>query len=166
MNDLENLGFTGSQMGMTPQQKLVMSIHYLPYAKRLHNGWCIGADEDCLKLFDKQAQETGEELVVVAHIPVKAIKKTRFVPQFCKVEWCMPFDYLIRNDHIATECDRLVATPSGVQEQLRSGTWSTIRRMLNARKPYDIIFPNGMIQKHHFVVRNHFMTTIVPSMVA
>ena len=55
-----------------------------------------------------------------------------------------PFaDPLARNRIIAARCDALLACPAEPDEQLRSGTWSTIRYARKAGKPITIIRPDG-----------------------
>lgn len=42
--------------------------------------------------------------------------------------------YMKRNDALVEHCDVLLAFPRTTQEQLRSGTWSTVRRARKAGK--------------------------------
>ena len=46
--------------------------------------------------------------------------------------------YMERNDRLALEADRLVAYPLSAVEQLRSGTWATVRRFRKLGKPVEI----------------------------
>jgi hypothetical protein len=46
--------------------------------------------------------------------------------------------YMARNDVLASEADRLMAFPQGPHEQMRSGTWATIRRFKNRGKLVNI----------------------------
>lgn len=48
-------------------------------------------------------------------------------------------DYMDRNDALAERGDVLVAFPETAEEELRSGTWATIRRFRKAGKPVIII---------------------------
>jgi hypothetical protein len=66
---------------------------------------------------------------------------------FCKGDIIDPQDdYNIRNRKIANYSDKLIATPKESTEQLRSGTWTTIRYARLANKIVYIIVPNGDIR--------------------
>lgn len=54
-------------------------------------------------------------------------------------------DYLTRNAHIVTECDILIACPGGFEEELRSGTWATVRKARSRKRSVYIIWPNGEV---------------------
>ena len=53
-------------------------------------------------------------------------------------------DYLVRNHDIVDVCDVLVATPGQKEEQIRSGTWATIRYARKIRKQIIIVYPDGL----------------------
>jgi hypothetical protein len=59
----------------------------------------------------------------------------------------MPKPYLERNDLIAMDCGRLLACPYELEEQLRSGTWATIRYARRYQRPITIIFPDGSVKE-------------------
>ena len=50
---------------------------------------------------------------------------------------------LDRNRDIVDACDVLIATPKDFVEELRSGTWATVRYARKQRKPLVIVWPNG-----------------------
>ena len=52
-------------------------------------------------------------------------------------------EYLQRNKDVVDSSDTLVAFPRTYEEQLRSGTWSTIRYARKKNKTIVIIYPNG-----------------------
>ena len=52
---------------------------------------------------------------------------------------------LDRNHDIVERCDLLIATPHTVEEQLRSGTWATIRYARKVHRPHYIIRPCGQL---------------------
>jgi hypothetical protein len=54
---------------------------------------------------------------------------------------------LRRNAIIAERCDALLACPGEMIEQLRSGTWATIRYARVKRKPITILYPNGAVME-------------------
>jgi predicted Rossmann fold nucleotide-binding protein DprA/Smf involved in DNA uptake len=59
----------------------------------------------------------------------------------------VPRPYLVRNRDIVDVCNLLLATPGGTVEQLRSGTWATIRYARRIGRPVWIVFPNGEVRK-------------------
>jgi predicted Rossmann fold nucleotide-binding protein DprA/Smf involved in DNA uptake len=46
----------------------------------------------------------------------------------------VPGGYMKRNDELVAQCDVLLAFPRSAEEELRSGTWATIRRARKAGK--------------------------------
>jgi hypothetical protein len=46
----------------------------------------------------------------------------------------VPGGYMKRNDELVAQCDVLLAFPRSAKEELRSGTWATIRRARKAGK--------------------------------
>jgi len=52
---------------------------------------------------------------------------------------------LERNSDIVADSDLLLATPRFYEEELRSGTWATVRRARKANKPLIIVWPNGKV---------------------
>jgi len=134
-----SIGFTGTQVGMTDEQKsslkkyLKISVKYSEY----HHGDCIGADEQ----FHKILEELGTDDIII-HPPIKNVKRA-----FCKAKTILkPKDYLERNKDIVDASEVLIATPKGFDEELRSGTWSTIRYCKKQKKSAFIIYPNGMMR--------------------
>lgn len=47
--------------------------------------------------------------------------------------------YMKRNDATAEQADALIAYPPSSQEELRSGTWATVRRFRKLGKPVTIV---------------------------
>ncbi len=132
-----HIGFTGTQRGMTELQKIyfveLLKAHQ-PFT--FHHGDCIGADDDagnlCLNL----------ACTVVIHPPIYTSKRA-FNKNFINIR--DPKPYLDRNHDIIDESDFLVATPGEKEEQLRSGTWTTIRYARKKGKRIYIIYPDGTI---------------------
>lgn len=149
-------GFTGTQQGMTDAQKSSFArlVQRVP-PDEFHHGDCIGADEQAHALVREYCPTT----LVVIHPPTNQNKRA-----FCEVddilheeigrktpttEWKYPFDYLIRNQHIVNFATVLIATPGESKEQLRSGTWSTVRRGRKKGIPVFIILPSGKIRREN-----------------
>jgi len=132
-----SIGFTGTQQGMTTEQKKTLVFlmkHFNFEVSEVHHGDCIGSDAE----FHEEAIKIG--LPVVLHPPIKDDKRA-----FCKgyIESFPKKDYLVRNRDIVDNSDVLLAAPKSSTEELRSGTWSTIRYARKKKKLVIIIFPNG-----------------------
>jgi len=131
------IGFTGTQKGMTIEQKqcfwrFAMDIHI----SQFHHGDCIGADKEAHDIM-------VHEHYIVIHPPKNPSKRA-----FCSgYEDCFEVreekDYIPRNHNIVEETEWLWATPSGFQEELRSGTWATVRHARKRGKMILIIWPDG-----------------------
>ena len=111
------VGFTGTQVGMTPEQMAaVREALANPNTKEFHHGDCIGADEEAHNI------AVEFHIPIFVHPPVNPNKQA-----FCREGFHFePRPYLIRNHDIVDACNLLIATPRG-PEELRSGTWATIR---------------------------------------
>jgi hypothetical protein len=135
-----SVGFTGTQMGMTQEQKKTLEL----YLKRTletdvdyHHGDCVGADEQ----FHKILEDLNVTKIII-HPPINEKKRA-----FCKSNFVRKQkEYLDRNKDIVDESDILIATPKEFDEQLRSGTWSTVRYADRKKKQAFIIYPNGMMK--------------------
>jgi hypothetical protein len=55
--------------------------------------------------------------------------------------------YLDRNKDIVRETASLIAAPAEPEEQLRSGTWSTVRFARKQGKPVFLILPDGTVRR-------------------
>ena len=124
-------GFTGNRYGLSHQQTEAIKKLFLssPPLAVVH-GDCIGTDQAFHFLCEEQ------KIPVVIYPP-----KDPKLRAFCKSDYVMrEDDYLKRNKKIVDFCDELIACPNTTREELRSGTWATIR---NARKKGKIvhIFP-------------------------
>lgn len=145
------VGFTGTQEGMTGWQERRLReaiIHINP--TEFHHGDCIGSDYWAHTLIRELRGEGTIACRIVIHPPMKSDKRA-----YCeiaafrfgdKIE--VPKDYLVRNSDIVHDTDILIATPKGMVEETRSGTWSTIRRARAHLKPYIILYPNGLVEEY------------------
>ena len=114
------IGFTGTQIGMSDHQKEQMVLELQKYeVAEFHHGDCIGADADAHNII----RAFFPECKIVIHPPTVSQKRA-----WCKGdEIKQTYDYLTRNKHIVNDSELLVGSPSSNVEELRSGTWSTIR---------------------------------------
>ncbi len=131
------VGFTGTQSGMNDRQalKLVRFLKALSAPSPIdefHHGDCIGADEHFHRVVNDYER---------TYIHPPKDKK--------KCAWCLsghvfkPKPYLERNHDIVDATDVLIATPRTSYEELRSGTWATIRYAISKGKKVIVIYPQG-----------------------
>lgn len=152
------IGFTGTQEGMTKRQrrevyKLFKELHDDPdpfglnHKNVLHHGDCVGADDE--------AHTVSEELPEPmwywhhGHPPVEVAKRAWRVFAFEEE----PKPYLERNRDIVMACEVLIATPKTADEELRSGTWATVRYARKASKPVIIVNPDGVVKYNNAAKR-------------
>lgn len=131
------VGFTGTQRGMTSRQrKAVRQLLY--HATVVHLGDCVGADAEA----HEEATTLGKRRV--GHPPSDG-RKRAFLDYDEERE---PKPYLIRNKDIAAEgVDGLIAAPKGFVEELRSGTWATIRAAQRLGRLVMIVLPDGRMKR-------------------
>lgn len=137
-----SIGFTGTRNGITEMQaatlEQVLRVTKLnvPYSERVfHHGDCIGADDAAHII----AKRLG--FYIVVHPP-----KVEMYRAFCRGDEIRPeHDYMIRNHNIVGETKYLIACPSTGIEELRSGTWATVRAAQKSRKQVMLIPPHGII---------------------
>lgn len=130
----KKVGFSGTQNGMSDSQ--IETIRELLLNSNFEiagHGDCIGSDAD----FHELSRERG--LWMVGYPPFNYQKRA-----FCEFdEERRPNEYLIRNKHIVDDSDSMLFTPRGFKEELRSGTWSTIRYNEKKQNPKVIVWPDG-----------------------
>jgi len=121
------IGFTGTRQGMSEAQKIALKVLLKKYEKRsavdvvneFHHGGCEGAD--------LEAGEIARKLhyAVVVHpggataLPLAAkLFASRVLPERPNLK---------RNQDIVDVADLVIAAPRTSTEELRSGTWATLR---------------------------------------
>lgn len=124
------IGFTGTRHGMSQAQaRAVLALLEQLGATEVHHGDCVGADSEANTL----ALLVGATRV--AHPPVQARYRA-----WCVVEECRaPEAYLIRDQDIVDDAERMIAAPFEPVEQIRGGTWATIRMARRAGRPIAIV---------------------------
>ena len=152
------LGFTGTREGMTPLQREVVRSLLNGDARpgiaaamvtELHHGDCIGSDSTAHDL----ALLVGLPRIVV-HPPsasfYRAFRTSPLLPpERTRSEARPPKPYLDRDRDIVNETDRLIATPKGMTEERRSGTWATVRYARLLARPIIIVYPDGHVSIEH-----------------
>ena len=142
-----DVGFTGTQHGMTLSQKCEIAnwlSKYVEVIDRVHHGCCIGADYE----FHQICQ--WFDLTVVLHPPDNLSKVPGGVFDYFPEELIRdPLPYIDRNHHIVDECSLLIGTPREMKEVRRSGTWATIRYARLSDTERLIITPDGHSTQDH-----------------
>lgn len=131
------LGFTGTREGMTTAQYRQFGVLIATSPPEMfRHGDCVGSDAQAHGLV------RTTRAVIHVHPPTSPAKRA-----FCDgdVIW-LPRPYIDRNHDIAERCDHLIATPKG-PEELRSGTWATIRYARRIGRPVTIIWPDGSMEE-------------------
>lgn len=134
------VGFTGTQHGMTKAQRaafrrLVLELGVTTF----HHGDCVGSDAQAHNTVRKR---TTAKLVI--HPPSNEGKRA-FSKHATFTYKAAP--YLERNRNIVNRCQLLVATPGGMSEELRSGTWFTVRYARKIKRPIVLVYPDGTTEK-------------------
>lgn len=133
---LRKVGFTGTQHGMTPAQAADLRQYFVRHRDEItefHHGDCIGADEQAHNI---AVEVLGEDKIFIH--PPKDTKKQAF----CESPHILPpLEYLTRNLNIVRASDILIAAPKSETEELRSGTWSTVRRAIEMKRPVMMLHP-------------------------
>lgn len=138
------IGFSGTREGMTDEQKkwvrniLVRLMENYSEKVQAHHGQCIGADAE----FNEIVKQVKPDVWRVAHPGWSIGARAK-----CEVEERRPSkDFIDRNHDIVNETDMLIAAPFEPTEQLRSGTWATIRYARKHGRICVVVLPDGKIE--------------------
>lgn len=135
-------GFTGTQDGTTCEQHTsLVRVLKESVATEFHYGCCVGADEEAADII----HELVPKPKIIGHPPTNRKKMSRWCEYVCN-DMAPAEPYLIRNGRIVEAVDEMIACPKG-EEELRSGTWATIRFARKCGKPVTIIWPDGSVEK-------------------
>jgi len=124
---------------MTPAQQARLTLFLVQYfpAAFVHGG-ATGSDTQAHKL----AVGFLPESFIAVH-PASFDSEgwwRKNYPSAFVAQWEPP---LKRNHKIVDGSEHLLATPAGMHEERRSGTWATIRYARKQEKPITIIYPDG-----------------------
>lgn len=117
----ESIGFTATRHGMDQEQrhqlrKKLLS-EYRSGMRWFHHGDCVGGDAEAHVI----AREIG--YLIAVHPPTHETYRA-----FMPANYYFPArPYLERNGNIVDRTKFLIAGPQTDAEQLRSGTWATVR---------------------------------------
>lgn len=131
-----HLGMTGTSSRSLTSRQLEEAARTLAELSPgfVHHGVCVKADEE----FHYLVEELFPHIKIIGHPPVNQSKMARGLRFY---ELRQPAEYLVRNHNIVDEVEQLLGFPKGGKEELRSGTWATIRYARRAGKPVKIILP-------------------------
>ena len=129
---LLHIGFTGTRQGLSERQKSALRDLLASHPGAiLHHGDAIGADAE--------AHDIAVELdcSIVIHPPNDVTQRAFKIAALTRA----PRAYLDRNKVIVRETSFLIAAPAMEVEQLRSGTWSTVRYARRLGRPVHLLAP-------------------------
>jgi len=131
------VGFTGTQNDLSVAQfdLLLLVMQELEDMTEAHHGDCVGADATFSAMVDAMYPNT------IVHIHPPTVNSKRANCRYDETEEA--FSYLTRNKHIVDATDVLLACPKTDEEELRSGTWATIRYARKRGKPIAILWNDG-----------------------
>lgn len=133
------VGFTGTSHGMTDAQRATVTrlLHGLE-PNEVHHGDCIGSDAEFHYI------AVAMNLLVHVHPPNKDSKRA-----YCRNAYYShePKPYLVRDVDIVNASDVVIATPGTAEEQVRSGTWYTVRQARKFKRTIYVVLPSGQVQK-------------------
>ena len=139
------IAFTGTRSGMTSKQILAVAklMRELRPEWALH-GDCIGADSDFHNICNLLRGDRSNPGLPYLHIfPSNRENLRAYCEGAEKVD--PPQEPLERNKEMIKLCDRLIATPKEMKEQIRSGTWTTRRYGIAAGKIIYTFLPDGSL---------------------
>lgn len=136
------VGFTGTRNGMTfEQRKAFRALMRDSIVSKFCHGDCIGADEDAHRLLLKYEIVDWKQIYIYP-CDIRSMRAWCKSPNIAE-----PAKPLARNRVIVQNVNVMVATPSSMKEELRSGTWATIRYAKSIDTPVILILPDGSIER-------------------
>jgi hypothetical protein len=105
----------------------------------MHNGACFGADQEAWELADLRVWRFifWPSNVEQAQWAVDVLR-----PQDTRMVTLPPLE---RNHRMVDDCIALLAAPSSRREELRSGTWATVRYARKCKVRRYMAWPDGSI---------------------
>lgn len=126
------IGFTGTREGMSILQCALLDGALARLCPReAHHGDCANGDE----AFHHAVRRMWPRCHIVIHPPTDDRLRA-----YCEGDEIRdPKPYLVRNLQLVACIDELVAAPRTDIEELKSGTWATIRYARRAGKPVHML---------------------------
>lgn len=137
------LGFTGTKLGMTPAQHDAFRrfVRRFPVSRFVHGG-CVGSDT----LAHGAVRAFHPEIMIEIH--PSNISGTRGVTVTVPMGRCEIYPELPpleRNRIIVSRIHGLFAVPRTDREEIRSGTWATVRYAREIGCPVYVVQQSGKI---------------------
>lgn len=137
-----HVGFTGTSRGMRLKQARriedvikSMGLRHLGPQVTAHVGDCVGADAEFYGMARRHAWR------IIGHVPINPNHRA-----FLDYTEEMPkLPYLDRNRKIVESCQLLIGAPYEMEEQMRGGTWWTLRHARHRGRAHVIVYPDGSI---------------------
>jgi len=146
-----DIGFTGNKLGMTNRQMKVFKIlmvNLLTDINTFHHGGCIGSDKQAHEILFEIRNNKSLNLTYPFNEVIRIIVHPANNPVYRadltlgnKDEMLEEKPPLERDMDIARSCDILFATPRTLKEEIRSGTWATIRYARKLNKMVVVLDP-------------------------
>ena len=131
------VGFTGTRNGMTHAQGNALLAILEEGNVILCHGDCVGADAEAHQI----ALKAGVPYIIIFP-PIVDKHRAFCAASRDTIVTIHPVDeYLARNKKIVDNSLLLVAAPSSLTEEVRSGTWSTVRYARRIGVPVIILDP-------------------------
>lgn len=143
------IGFTGTREGMVDAQARAFKAWFAAnWPDEFHMGCCVGADDDATTFvasLNTDALLNGRKRCrIIGHPPDNKVLLSANAMVWCD-ELREPRPYLVRDQDIVNESDQLTATPKGMVEEQRSGTWATVRMARRGGKVIVAFWPDGTV---------------------
>lgn len=146
MNSPNDVGFTGSQYGMSlkTKNKLAIVVGCLAQEDQFRSDVTSFRHGDC-KGSDVVASGIADYYNYLVHGYPCFIEHKRAFSPYNKIIHA-PKHPLERNVDIVDLSAIMIATPHTMNEIIRSGTWATIRYARKRERELCIIFPDGTVE--------------------
>lgn len=132
----DTVAFTGTQIGMSsPQLVAFEKVLASLTPKVLIHGDCIGADAQAHDIAIALGVEVWIRPCTISY--KRAYKKGKLL--------AAPEDPLVRHRKMVDQAQALIACPKEMKQQLRSGTWATVRYASKLDILKWIVYPDGSV---------------------
>lgn len=142
------IAVTATRQGLTLQQKHTLEklLDILPRAETLtqfqvYHGAALGGDQQVAEIFHRRRAELGVSRIVAfpSDIPTQVSIRSLMLSDEKKE----PAPPLARNATMVRDAWLVLAFPARATEEVRSGTWATIRNARRWGLYHMIVWPNG-----------------------
>lgn len=137
---------TGTREGVTEDQfnaitKMLPAL-FTRYGKIFRHGDCIGVDSDVATI----VESNHNDVEIFNHPPLNPKYRAYHLAGKILPEKA----YLIRDHEMVDLSDFTIGVPKAMHEELRSGTWATIRYARKVKRNHIIVWPDGRSTLYDF----------------